>query len=98
MSVIFTRTGTPNSGKQVEALAFVKKRAAALKSLYGVDAQVSVRLGGSLGQVITVSRHKTLQEVEDLRRKVMADTAAGKVPSSTAGVFSHVEDAVWMVE
>ena len=96
MGVTFTRTGTPNSGKQVEALEFVKKRAAAIKSQYGVNVEVSVRLGGALGQVISVSRHKTLQEVEDLRRKIMDDTASGKIPKSTAGVFDHVEDAIWM--
>lgn len=96
MSVIFTRTATPLPGKHVEALKYVKERAAALKSIYGVDAQVSVRLGGPLGQVITVSRHKTLQEVEDLRRKVMVDAAAGSLPTSTASVFQSVEDAIWM--
>jgi len=52
MTVIYTRTGTPKSGKQAEALAYFRARAAAIEKNYGIKPEVKVRVGGPVGQVI----------------------------------------------
>jgi hypothetical protein len=96
MSIVYTRTGTPVSGKQGEALDYFKRRAAAIKANYGVDCEVKVRLGGPVGQVILVSRLKDAGELEAIKRRVVADTLAGKMPTAPAGVMESGEDAVWM--
>jgi len=98
MGVIVARLGTPESGRQSEALAFAKKRAAAFKKLYGIDQEVRVRLGGPVGQVLTVTRHDSLGEVETMKRKVIADTDAGKIPLAPPGVFKHSEEQIWLTQ
>jgi hypothetical protein len=98
MGVIFTRIGTPLPGKQTEAFAFVKSRATAVNAAYGTSAEVHVRLGGPIGQVVMVSRHANVQEIEDIKRKVMEDSASGKIPTAPEGVFSSVEDAIWLTK
>ena len=96
MAVVFTRIATPLPGRLAEAAEFMKKRAAALKKAYGIDVQVNARFGGPVGQVALVSYHDNLGQIEDLRRKIMADVAAGKIPTPADGLFSHAEDAVWL--
>lgn len=98
MGVVFTRIGTPLPGKQVEAFEFVKKRAAAVNAAYGTAAEVHVRFGGPVGQVVMVSRHSHVQELEDIKRKIIEDTASGKIPVAPAGVFASVEDAIWLTK
>ena len=96
MTVVFTRIATPVPGRLAEAAEFVKKRAAAIKKAYGVDVHVNARFGGPVGQVSMVSYHENLGQLEDIRRKIMADVAAGKIPTPAQGLFSHAEDAVWL--
>ena len=96
MSIVYTRTGTPIAGKQAAALDYFKRRAAAIKANYGVDCEVKVRLGGPVGQVILVSRLKDAGELEAIKRRVVADTLAGKMPAAPEGVFASGEDNVWM--
>lgn len=98
MGVVFTRIGTPLPGKQAEAFEFVKARATAVNSLYGTKAEVHVRMGGPLGQVAMISRHASVQELEDIKRKVIEDSSSGKVPNAPAGVFSSVEDMIWLTK
>lgn len=98
MGVVFTRIGTPLPGKQAEAFNFVKARAAAVNAAYGTNAEVHVRIGGPIGQVVMVSTHKNVQELEDIKRKVIEDSGAGKIPVAPVGVFSSVEDAIWLTK
>lgn len=98
MGVVFTRIGTPMPGKQAEAFEFVKKRASAVNAAYGTTSEVHVRFGGPVGQVVMISRHKNVQEIEDIKRKVIEDSATGKIPVSPDGVFSSVEDTIWLTK
>lgn len=98
MPVVMTRIGTPVPGKQGKALAFMKKRAAALESNYGVKATLHHRVGGPLGQMELVSHHKSLQELEEIRRRIIADTGSGKLPVSEDDTFQSVEDRIWMTD
>lgn len=98
MGVIFTRIGTPLPGKQAQALEFVKQRTAAVNAACGTTAEVHVRFGGVMGQTVMVSRHKNVQEIEDIKRKVIDGVATGKIPSAPEGVFSNVEDAIWLTQ
>lgn len=96
MSVTYTRTGIPLPGKQEEALQYFKTRAAAIKKAYGVEPEVKVRAGGPVGEVILVSHLKDMAEFEATKRRVIADTHAGKIPVAPAGVFASGEDMLWM--
>jgi len=96
MSVVYTRTGTPHGGKQAEALAYFQARAAAIKKQYGLEPEVKVRAGGPVGEVIMISRMKDLNEYESTKRRVIADTLAGKIPTAPDGVFAKGEDALWL--
>lgn len=98
MSVVFTRIGTPLPGKQAQAFEYVKTRAVAVNKAYGTNAEVHVRFGGPIGQLVMVSTHENVQELEDIKRKVIADTASGKIPAAPEGVFSSVEDAIWLTK
>lgn len=98
MSVVIARVGIPFPGKQAEALAFAKKRAETIRQLYGVEQETRIRIGGPVGQVLTVTRHKTLGEVEEMKRKVVADTTSGKIPTAPAGVFQSSEEQIWLVQ
>lgn len=98
MGAVFTRIGTPLPGKQAEAFEFVKKRAAAVNAAFGTQAEVHVRLGGPLGQVVMVSRHKDVGEIEAIKRKVIDMSATGEIPIAPPGVFSSVEDAIWLTK
>lgn len=95
MSVIVARIGTPLPGKQADALAFAKKRAEAMHKLYGLDQEVSVRLGGPVGQVLTITRHENLSQFETIKAKVVADTVSGKLPAAPAGVFASAHENLW---
>jgi len=96
MPVTYTRTGIPAGGKQGEALKYFKARAEAIHKAYGVDTEVRVRLGGPVGQVILISRLKSVQELADIKKRVIADTLAGKIPTAPADVFVSGEDAIWI--
>ena len=96
MTVVFTRTVTPNSGHLGDTMKFVKKRMRALRKAYGVNISLNVRFGGPAGQLSMVSYHKSMGDLEKLRRKIMKGVASGKIPQPKPGLIKNVEDAVWI--
>ena len=96
MTVIFTRVGTPVPGRLGEAAAFMRKRADAIKSAYGVDVSMNARFGGPVGQMALVSYHENMGELEEIRRKIIADVGAGKLPTPEPGTFHRSDDAIWL--
>lgn len=96
MGVVLTRTGWAMPGKQGEAAAFAEKRSAYVNENYGGNSRVMVRIGGPLGQVVMVSHFDSLASLEEAKRKVIKDTIAGKFPTAPEGVFSRVEEAIWL--
>jgi len=96
MSVVFTRVATPLPGRLGDAAKFMRDRAAALKSNYDVEVALNARFGGPVGQMGMVSYHDSLADLEEIRRKIIADVGAGKMPTPDAGVFAHSDDAIWL--
>lgn len=96
MAAIIARIGTPVPGKQAEAFAFAVSRAKVLKELFGIEQDVYVRFGGPVGQVMGVSQHDSVGQIAELKAKVISATNAGKVPTAPAGVFAHVEEAIYL--
>ena len=96
MTVVFTRTVTPNSGHLGDALKFAKKRMKALKKAYGLKITLNARFGGPAGQLIMVSYHNDMAELEKVRRKIMKGVLSGKIPQPKPGIVKKVEDAVWI--
>lgn len=96
MTIVYTRTGTPRAGKQAEALAYFQERAATIQKSHDIASEVKVRVGGPVGQVIMISRLKSLAEFETIKRTVIGDTLAGKAPVAPEGVFASGEDALWL--
>ena len=95
MTVVFTRTVTPNSGHLSATLKFVRKRIAALEKAYGLKISLNARFGGPAGQLIMVSYHKDMAALAKVRRKVMKGVISGKIPQPKPGLVKEVEDAVW---
>ncbi|MCP5074949.1 MAG: hypothetical protein GY947_16875 [Rhodobacteraceae bacterium] len=96
MTVVFTRTVTPNSGHLSDSLKFVKKRIKALKKTYGLKISLNARFGGPAGQLIMVSYHNDMRDLEKVRRKIMKGVMSGKIPQPKPGIVKKVEDAVWI--
>ncbi len=96
MTVVFTRTVTPNSGHLDDTMKFVKRRIRALKKTYGLDVSLNGRFGGPAGQLIMVSYHDDMGSLEKMRRKIIAGVASGKIPQPKPGLIKNVEDAVWI--
>lgn len=96
MTVVFTRTVTPVSGHLDDTMKFVKKRIAALKKAYGLKITLNARFGGPAGQLIMVSYHDNMRDLEKVRRKVMKGVADGKIPQPKPGIVKNVEDAIWL--
>ncbi len=96
MTVVFTRTVTPNSGRLGDTLKFAKKRKKALRKAYGLNIALNARVGGAAGQLIMVSYHDNMGDLEKVRRKVMKGVANGKIPQPKPGMIKKVEDAVWI--
>jgi len=96
MTVVFTRTAIPASGRLGEAAEFAKKRIAALQKAYGIEVSLNSRFGGPAGQLTMVSFHDSMSDLEDLRRKIIADVGAGKIPTPEPGLFTQSEDAIWL--
>ncbi len=94
MTVVFTRTVTPNSGHLGGTLKFAKKRIKALRKAYGLKIALNARVGGPAGQLIMVSYHDSMGDLEKMRRKVMKGVAGGKIPQPKPGLIKSVEDAV----
>ncbi|MHA1536637.1 MAG: hypothetical protein ACTSUD_03705 [Alphaproteobacteria bacterium] len=96
MSVVFTRIITPVPGQLAQAAAFMKKRAEAISSAYGIEVLLNARVGGPVGQMGMVSQHDSLADFEELRRKIIADVGAGKLPTPDVGLLHHADDALWL--
>lgn len=96
MSATFTRTVTPNSGHFGDNLKFAKKRLAAIKDYCGVDVELKVRMGGPGGQILMVSRHENVAEIEEMRRKIMEGVLSGDIPQPKDTMAKSVQDAVWL--
>lgn len=95
-SVTFTRTVVPNSGHLGQSVKFAKKRLAAIKKVLGINVELKVRLGGEGGELIMISHHKDLNELQRLRKKVIKNVNSGKIPQPKPGMIKSVHDAVWM--
>ena len=95
MAAIYTRIGTPVTGKQAEAYKFAKQRAEALKKELGINQEVFIRIGGTVGQIVGVSRHDSLEDVVKTKQKVIKATLEGKLPTAPAGVFAKVSEVLW---
>ncbi|MCA0327368.1 MAG: hypothetical protein LCH89_17465 [Proteobacteria bacterium] len=96
MAAIYTRVGTPVTGKQAEAYKFAVKRAEALKKTLGIEQEVFIRVGGTVGQIVGVSRHDSMADVVATKEKVIKATLDGKIPTAPAGVFAKVTESLWM--
>ncbi len=48
------------------------------------------------GEILSIFALMT--ELEDIKRKVIEDSGAGKIPVAPDGVFSSVEDAIWLTK
>lgn len=96
MSATFTRTVTPNSGHFGENLEFAKTRIAAIKDYCGTEVELNVRMGGPGGQLLMVSRHENLAEIEEMRRKIMQGVVSGAIPQPKDSMAKSVQDAVWL--
>jgi hypothetical protein len=96
--IVFTRQAIPVAGKLSESTNFAKERAAAINKLYGVEVDVFTCLGGNAGQFNMVSRHENLAEFEELRRKIIADSGAGKLPTPGQGMLvdGSTMDRLWL--
>ena len=94
MTVVFTRTVTPSSGHLGDTLKFAKKRVKALRKAFGLKVALNVRVGGPAGQLVMVSYHDNMGDLEKSRRKIMKGVADGKIPQPKPGIVKKVEDAV----
>lgn len=96
MTAVFGRVVTPKSGHLAENTEFAKKRIAAIKKYTGVDVELRSRLGGPAGQLLMVSTHKDVGEIEAMRRKIMEGVASGDIPQPDPGMAESVKDEVWL--
>ena len=86
MTVVFTRTVTPNSGHLSASLKFARKRIKAIKKAYGLKISLNARFGGPAGQLIMVSYHDNMGDLEKVRRKIMKGVMSGKIPQPKPGM------------
>ncbi|MDM0080027.1 MULTISPECIES: hypothetical protein [Variovorax] len=96
MPVLFTRIGIPHPGQQTEALKFAKARKEAVNKLYSLNAEVYVRFGGPVGQIVMVESFESLAEVEKMKTAAIRDSIDNKIPMAPPGVFQTVEEHAWM--
>lgn len=97
--IVFKRVGTAMPGKNAEAHAYVRNRSKFLKKAYGLDTEVSVQMGGKVGRIALASRHKSLADLEKLRKKIMADPKSAKNQAGADGLFvpGETEDSIWLI-
>ncbi len=77
-------------------MTFAEKRSALINEKYGGNSRVMIRVGGTVGEVVMVSRFDSLAEFEEGKRKVIKATNAGDFPTAPEGVFARVEEAIWL--
>lgn len=96
MPVLLTRIGTPVPGRQVEAMEYAQSRKEAVNKTYALHAEVYLRFGGPVGQVVMVETFENLDAIEKLKKDVISASMKHKLPVAPAGVFSEVEERVWI--
>ena len=81
----------------LEAVQCAKARSDAVNKTYAVHAEMYVRFGGPVGQVVMVETFESLDAMERLRMAMYSDaTSGGKIPKAPEGVFQSVDEFVWL--
>ncbi|MEF7614589.1 hypothetical protein V4F39_11775 [Aquincola sp. MAHUQ-54] len=96
MPVLFTRIGTPHPGQQAQALEYAKARKEAVNKSYALNAEVYVRFGGPVGQVVMLESFESLAALEKMKQAAIKDSIEHKIPTAPAGVFQSVEEHAWI--
>ena len=96
MTVLFTRIGTPVPGHQLDAIEYAKARRDAVNKNYALHAEIYVRFGGPVGQVVMVESFEDMGAVERMKRACYADDVKHKIPHSPAGTFQSIEEHAWI--
>lgn len=96
MAALIARVGIPLPGKQAEAFEFAKKRTEAVNKAFGINTELFVRFGGPVGEIVGLTRHASVAEIEAIKRKVIAATHAGEVPTSPDHLFASVHEYIWL--
>ena len=96
MTVLFTRIGTPVPGRQSEALDYAKARRDAVNKTFALHANVYIRFGGPVGQVVMVEQFESLADVEKMKRASIKGSVEHSIPTAPAGVFQSVEEHAWI--
>jgi len=96
--IVFTRTFTPMPGRLSDSQSFARERVAALKDVYGLDINLHARMGGMIGQLSMVSYHDNLGDLEEIRRRIIADVDSSKLPNPEPGLLipGESQDAIWL--
>jgi hypothetical protein len=66
------RTVVAMPGKQFEVLAVIKETAAVVKAEAGVEVTVFGRLGGHVGEIVSVTNYNSLADFEEKVAKILA--------------------------
>ncbi|MDE2367404.1 MAG: hypothetical protein KGN16_00410 [Burkholderiales bacterium] len=96
MSALIARVGIPYPGKQAEAYEFAKKRTDAINKAYGVNTELFIRFGGPVGEIVGLTRHASVAEIEAVKRKIIAATNKGDIPTSPDHLFASVHEYIWL--
>jgi hypothetical protein len=85
-------------GKFADGAKFVRERAAFLKDNYGLDPRVLAQIGGPAGRIAIVTQHETMAELEEIRRKIMADPGAATQQAGAEGLMlpGKTMDQIWL--
>ena len=96
--ILFARIGVMMPGRFAEGSAFIRDRAAYIKNNYGVNVDTYAQFGGPTGRIALMSTHESVAELEDIRRKIIADPEAAKMATAAEGNFvpGQTIDAIWL--
>lgn len=96
--IVFSRTGTMYPGKYADGAKFVRERAAFLKDRYGLDPKVMAQVGGPAGRIALVTQHEAMAELEEIRRKIIADPSSAKQQAGAEGLMipGKTIDQIWL--
>jgi hypothetical protein len=85
-------------GRFADGAKFVRERAAFLKETYGLDPKVLAQVGGPAGRIAIVTQHEGMAELEDIRRKIIADPNAAKQQAGAEGLMipGKTIDQIWL--
>jgi len=96
MTVLFTRVATPVPGKILEAVQYAQARRDAVNKTFALHAEMYVRFGGPVGQVVMVETFESLDAMEKMRMAMYGNTVDGKIPKAPEGVFQSLDEFVWL--